>query len=76
MPLDPITTLGCELRRPIPKGPQRVAWMHTDKGYREIVAALRRGGYHGNRLARAIYDLSLGEIRIPIKIEDASELTL
>lgn len=72
--LDPISTLGVELHREIPRGRARVAWLHTADGHTEAVAALTRGGYSGNQLARAIFDLSLGEIRLPLSFDSLETL--
>lgn len=71
---DPITDLGFTMKRQIPKGRERVAWLERDGVLEEVTAALRGIGYSGNHLARAIFDLSLGTIRSPLVIDSSDAL--
>lgn len=68
---DPINDLGLAMRRPIPKGQARIQWLKKPGVLDEVVATLRNQGYFDNRLARAVFDLSLGEIRMPLLIDTA-----
>ena len=71
---DPINDLGCQLRRQIPEGEARQRWLGTSSGRQEAIGALRNAGYTGNLLARAMFDLSYGEIRLPLTIQSPAEL--
>jgi hypothetical protein len=71
---DPVTTLGLELKREIPKGEARLKWLRTEKGYKECISALRRAGYSDAYLSQAIKDLSYGEICLPFQVRDVSEI--
>lgn len=71
---DPITDLGFAMKREIPKGRTRVEWMAKTGVLEEVTSALRGIGYSGNHLARALFDLSLGEIRLPLVVDSADAL--
>lgn len=71
---DPINDLGFQLRRQIPNGTARKRWLGTKSGQAEATRALASAGYTGNVLARAMFDISYGEIRLPLKIETAADL--
>lgn len=70
--LDPITALGFALKRPIPKGDAFDKWALEKGGLEEIISALRRSGYSGNRLARAMFDLTHGKYRMTLNIDTPS----
>ncbi len=56
--LDPISALGCELKRPIPKGDAFTSWIMTDSGFVEAVGALENAGFTWQRIADSLVDLS------------------
>ncbi len=59
--LDPISALGVELKRPIPKGDAFVTWIRTDAGFVEVVSALQNAGFTWQRTADILVDLSRQE---------------
>ncbi len=71
---DPINDLGFQLRRQIPKGEDRRRWLSTKTGQSEAMNALRNAGYTGNHLARAMFDISFGEIRLPLTITTQADM--